>query len=382
MWMGAWGRRLPPSWDGGRCAIPVVTRDGDCIGKILPGRGLYFEQDLKYNGITRNLPNVFERSLVQRFMDKFYQNDRFSIAAAAACVAGLLSPAMVFTSVTSMDDILQAITNGQEQNFEVIKSGTTTTVNGAWFTLARSSGPNPPVITYTAVPGGAALDNSTSGSWGIGIMNPIPTGKKCYLTQFAVQTGANNTGGFLLVDLLVAAGSISTNTTTPTTVNSAALTRFTTGAGVMMTFDITTALGATASNITVSYTNQAGTAGQTTPAQAMTTSGTVQRLQPISVTSPIMQLAAQDYGVRAVASVTMSAAMLAGVIALNLFVPLLFMPGVAGTYYIERDLPQTIDGVLELVQTSGGNTGCTTVFILAGATSSGILDFHMKTVVA
>lgn len=110
----------------------------------------------------------------------------------------------------------------------------------------------------------------------------------------------------------VAPGAQTTNL--PTT----ALTRQTSGVGVMAALEIYTAVGATGTTVAMSYTNQAGTAGQTSIATVFGGTGFRELGRLI-----LMPLAAGDTGVRAVASVTLAASTLtAGNFGVTLFRPL------------------------------------------------------------
>jgi len=182
----------------------------------------------------------------------------------------------------------------------------------------------------------------------------------------------------MLVDTLLAASSINANTTS-NTVNTTALTRYTTGAGVLATMEVTTALGTTASNVTMTYTDQ-DNLSQTTTATAMTTSAIAGRLQPAEV-GPFMRLAAGDTGVRSVQTIAFSAAMGAGS-ALNLYLyyPLHFLPGIASNIYIERDSTVQIDGLTELVEGTDSEIGFLSVFGLPSTTSTGNFAAFIRTV--
>lgn len=126
---------------------------------------------------------------------------------------------------------------------------------------------------------------------------------------------------WILCDRLSHQGGLAGNTTATQTTNlgTAALTRYTDGVGVFGALEIYSAVGTTASTFTVRYTNQAGTAGQTSIANAIgtTTYNTAGRLLPILP-------AAGDYGIRAVASVTLGVTTgTAGNFGVTLFKPLL-----------------------------------------------------------
>jgi hypothetical protein len=110
-------------------------------------------------------------------------------------------------------------------------------------------------------------------------------------------------GYYLIIDRLSHQGGLDGNSALTQTTNlpTAALTRFTSGVGVMIGLTIYTAVGTAGSTITASYTNQAGTSGRTTVAQVfgITANNTAGRLL-------ILPLAAGDTGARSVESVTLA----------------------------------------------------------------------------
>lgn len=367
--LGLQGKNMPPSWDGEGVSIPVCSLDGDYIGRVLPGRGLYLDMDLKAVGITKKLPFVYERSPIQWLKEVLLTG-----FATLGRPAGDRILESEIGAITTYDGIISARANGLGQDISVSKASITTVAN-AWSSLWQATG-FPAAGSYTAIPGGAALNKDTTGAWSFGLSNPTSPSKKYLLTLGFSHATATN--AIILTDLLVGAGGISTNSTSPQTVNSAALTRYPSGAGVMMTFEVTTALGTTSGSITITYTNQNGTGSRSTGAIPLLTSAIVYRLVSVAL-GPYMQLQSGDYGVRSVETVQMSAAMGAGVIALNLYVPLCFIPGIAANFYVERDSTVQIDGITELVTESGGALGCLNVYVFAQSTSTGVGNYFMRT---
>jgi hypothetical protein len=137
------------------------------------------------------------------------------------------------------------------------------------------------------------------------------------------QTTDTGNGTYVLADRLSHQGGLSGIVTTAQTTNlpTAALTRYTTGAGVMAALEIYTAVGNTATTVTASYTNQAGTAGQISTARGF---GARNGGQNQFLALP---LASGDSGVRAVASVTVLATTgTAGNFGVTLFKPLFVVP--------------------------------------------------------
>lgn len=145
------------------------------------------------------------------------------------------------------------------------------------------------------------------------------------LARFQVSTPSATT--WMLCDRLSHQGGLSGTATGAQTTNlpTAALTRGTGGDGVLLGLEVYTQIGASLTTVTASYTNQAGTAAQTT--EAVSFGGTNYR-----EANRIMVLPLQtgDTGVRAVASVTAAATTgTAGNYGVTLFRPLYMFSTVA-----------------------------------------------------
>jgi hypothetical protein len=384
IYLGKLGRTMPPAWDGAKCTSLACGPDGQYFGKVLPGRGLYLAHDLKALGIKKPLPNVYERSPLFRTIEAMdiYGQIRGKVLDAEKSAVKFLSLLNVVTArlvpacaITTYDSIITARANGKYGDVTGTKVTAVTVANG-WHSLYALAG-TPAAGAFTNIPGGSVKDKTDAGAYSLGLTNPTAPDKMYLLT---IGISANQqTNMLILVDLLVAAGNILATTAAAQTVNSVALNRYTTGAGVLATLEITTLMSATAHNLTLnSYTNQAGTAARTTGAQTGLNAGIVGRLDPS--TSLWFQLQSGDYGVRSVEQFTCSAALAAGVYALHLFYPLAFLPGIAANGYVERDSTVQIDGVTELVQTSGNVLGCLTAYLLPSATASGQITTFMRTV--
>ena len=127
-----------------------------------------------------------------------------------------------------------------------------------------------------ATPTSAAIpDNTTTG----GLKQASNTsGYEKFLYQFCM--GGLYPGSFIVYDRLMHCGGLSGTVTTAQTVQgspaSVSLTRYNTNStcvGNMIMVEIYTGIGATARTITASYTNQAGTANQTTVATTIGSTG-------------------------------------------------------------------------------------------------------------
>ena len=105
----------------------------------------------------------------------------------------------------------------------------------------------------------------------IGPIPAVSTGRLTFLggrfSFIPTSTGGGGAAG-IMIDLLNISGGLSGTVTTPQTTNlpTAALTRYTSGEGVMAGIIIFSTVGTTSTTITISYTNQAGTSGRTSTA--------------------------------------------------------------------------------------------------------------------
>jgi len=211
----------------------------------------------------------------------------------------------------------KALITSPAQVIPLSKNGPVTTIGRlmSFWLSATDAG----VAPTTAV----APDKSTAGALA-GFLN--------YGTQYVAQIEAASLGGrqhyLILVDRLSHQGGLSGTSTSAQTTNlpTAALTRYTDGVGVMAALEIYTQIGTTGVTFTASYTNQAGTSGQTSQAVGIGASNAreASRLFPFS-------LAAGDSGVQAVASVTLSLSTgTTGNFGVTLFKPLLAVPFIGG----------------------------------------------------
>lgn len=156
-------------------------------------------------------------------------------------------------------------------------------------------------------------------------------------------------GSLLFYDRLTQQGGLSGTveaTAQTTNLPTAALTRYTSGAGVFAALEIYTAIGTTATTATVSYTNSSGTSGRTSA--TLTFGGSSDRNVGSVVPLPMQ---AGDNGVRSVESVTLAATTgTAGNFGVTLLKPLLSVPtsniARASVFDTVRDLGAMLEPVL------------------------------------
>lgn len=183
---------------------------------------------------------------------------------------------------------------GAQRDINGINVATLTTVAGRWYDLWTVT-PPVGVAPTTAV----APTRTTAGA--LGQENPAGGSQKSLI---GARFSALNPGNYLMIDRVSHSGGLSGTVTTPQTTNlpTAALTRYTDGVGVMLGLTIYSQVGTTATTVTASYTNQAGTSGRTTAAVVFGSTGFREAGRMI-----LLPLQAGDTGVRAVASVTVLA---------------------------------------------------------------------------
>jgi len=375
--LGRMARAMPPAWDGAAISHLLAGPGGEYLGRMLPGRGVYVLQDPATLGLRKLPPFVFPSSPVKRLINMIADPDAGDHDAERVALRLFETVARIAGgAVTTYDDIIAGRAAGKANDIVFAKASVSTS-SDQWEALFRAAG-QPGAGSYTGIPGGAAHKRTDNGALSLGLWDPTGGDAK-YLLTF----GYGSSSAFdmiMLADLLVACGAILATTAADQTVNSTALTRYTTGAGVMACLDVTTALSNTAHTIRLkSYTDQGGTGGADTGAINSVAAAADGRVLP-NVAGPFFHLAAGDYGLRSVETFACGTALVAGAFALNLYFPLCYVPGVAADAYVERDSTIQIDGITELVMTGGGELGCLVLYGLPGGSATGELTGFIRTV--
>lgn len=355
---------MPPSWDAGKDMLHIAAGSDMALrlARGLPGKGLVLDGSLRDLGITKPIPHVFDRSLVERAIDLTRGHERVAIAAVAALCAlksGVSElPILVAGAIGSYNDILASRAAGKVEELVLPKTGASIPyANPQWSHYFSATGWQG-AFAFTAALGASAPNNSTNGSLLFGFTNPTG-GDKAYLLGIGFLPNSMNVWNtYQLTDVLYECGGISATTTSPQTLGTAALTRYTTGLGVQATLTPITAFSATATTATITYTNSAGTGSRsgTIAHVNLFGFGSVDRLIPAG--RPYMTMQSGDVGIQSVSSLSFSVALAAGVGGLFLHKPLALFPGVAADIYAERDMANSLDGLMELVTTAGGDMGC------------------------
>jgi len=157
---------------------------------------------------------------------------------------------------------------------------------------------NPTPATPTT---SVALDKNSAQS-----ISPIPAVSTGRLTMLGarISTSTYGAAAMMVVDLLNVSGGLNGTLTTAQTTNlpTAALTRYTSGEGVMAGIVVYTIIGTTQTTVTISYTNSSGVSGRIST--ATTLGGGFYREVGILIPIPLQ---GADKGIRSIESVTLAA---------------------------------------------------------------------------
>ena len=281
---------------------------------------------------------------------------------------------------SSVDDLLSEITSGKFVRNDWNKiTGAAAYTAGRWYDMSGLGGT--PVANAWA---GTALawktcDESTgNGTQIFGMQNGgnVSTDTKHILNVSAVTGVATGVPSYLmLVDLQGYWPGITNNSLSAQTLTGTPTLRYTNGAGCRLYWVQTATAGATAQNIAVSYTDQAGNTGNTLPVTvAMTASAIVPHISHSGTAAnnygPFLPLAGGDSGVQNVATVTFSAAN-TGTGALCLARPLLTLPLTTVSVAAERDLLNQIPSLPRVM-----DGACLTWLLFAGAAVAASTNFY------
>lgn len=221
-------------------------------------------------------------------------------------------------AIQSIDQLVTALSSGQVTRYEFNKiTGGSAYAAGRWYDFSMLGGsPIANAWAGTALAWTACTEAAGNGTQIFGMPHggDVSASIKHLLNLNAWSTAATGVPGTLmLVDLQGYWPGISNNTTSAQTLTGTPSPRYTNGAGCRLYWVQTSAAGATAQNIALSYTDQSGNTGNTLPVTvAMTASGIAGHLSHSGTAAnnygPFLPLASGDSGVRNVATVTFSAA--------------------------------------------------------------------------
>jgi hypothetical protein len=280
---------------------------------------------------------------------------------------------------SSMDDLVNEITSGKFNRNDWNKlTGAAAYTAGRWYDFSGLAGtPVANAFAGTALAWRTCDELTGNGTeiFGLPHGGTVSPDTKHVLNVSAITGVATGVPGqLMLCDLQGYWPGISNNTTSPQTLTGTPSLRYTNGEGCRLFWAQRTTAGATAQNISVSYSNTTPTSGRTLPVTvAMTASAIVPHISHSGTAAnnygPFLPLASGDTGVSTVATVTFSAAN-TGTGALCLVKPLLTLPLTTVSVAAERDLlnqlpslPRVMDGAcLTWLYFAGANTVASTNF--------------------
>ena len=260
-------------------------------------------------------------------------------------------------AIQSLDTLVSALSAGRTARYAWNKiTGAAAYALGRGYDLSALNGlPVANAFPGTALTWRGCDEASGNGSQIFGIPHGgnVSPNKKHLLNMNAWSTAATGVPGTLmLVDLQGYWPGISNNTTAAQTLLGTPALRYADGAGCRLYQVQTAAAGATAQNLALSYTDQAGNAGNVMPVTvAETASAIVGHINHSGTAAnnygPFLPLAGGDTGVQNVASVTMSAAN-TGTFALCLARPLAQITLSVAGLMTEKDLLNQIPSLPEI----------------------------------
>jgi hypothetical protein len=281
---------------------------------------------------------------------------------------------------TSQDDFINEVTvNGKFNRCDWNKiTGGSAYTAGRWYDFSGLNGyPVANAFAGTALTWTTCTETTGNGTQIFGLPHGgnVSTDTKHILNVAALTGVATGVPGVLmLVDMQGYWPGISNNSAVAQTLTGTPTLRYTNGEGLRLFQVQTAAAGATAQNMALSYTDQAGNTGNTLPVTvAMTASAIAGHVSHSGTAAnnygPFLPLASGDTGVRNVASVTMSAAN-TGTFALVLCRPLAQITLSVVGLMTEKDLLNQIPSLPEIK-----DGACLTWLYGAGAATAASTTF-------
>lgn len=282
---------------------------------------------------------------------------------------------------TSIDDLVNSITSGKFNRNDWNKiTGAAAYTAGRWYDLSALGGT--PIanawagtsLTYT--PCDESTGNGTQ-IFGMRHGGNVSSETKHLLNASAITGVATGVPSqLMLVDMCGYWPGINMNTLSVQNLSGTPTLRYSNGVGVRAGLVIVTSSGASAHNLAISYTDQDGNTGQTLPVTVSCTASAITPHITHSGTAannygPFLPLASGDYGIRNVASVTLSAASGSGTAALVLYKPIMTIPLTTVSVASERDF---LNQIPSLPQIQDG--ACLTWLLFTGAAVAASTNFY------
>lgn len=231
-------------------------------------------------------------------------------------------------AIQSVDNLIASLASSKEYQYVWQKTFASVTMAASrWYDMSPYVGS--PVANAWSGTSLACQNVTDATGFGIPHGGNVSPAVKHLLTQSVLTSNTSAVPGFLIIqDMQCYWPGINMNTNATQTLTGTPSLRYANGEGCRLYLVITSTAGATAHNLAISYTNQAGTTGRAFPVTvSCLASAVVSHLTTSAYTyTPHLPLASGDSGIQNVASVTLSAASGAGTAALVLARPLAYIP--------------------------------------------------------
>lgn len=284
-------------------------------------------------------------------------------------------------AITSLDNLISSISSGKSLRMDWNKiTGAAAYAAGRWYDMSALAGtPIANAWAGTALNWVTCTETTGNGTQIFGVQNGgnVSTDIKHMINAAAVTAVATGVPcQLMLVDMQGYYPGINMNSSSLQTMVGTPTLRYTDGVGVRASLVITSTTGATAHNLSVSYTNSASTAGRTLPVTVSCTASAITPHITHSGTAannygPFLPLASGDVGIKSVQSVQLSAASLAGTAALVLYKPLLTIPLTTVSVTSERDFLNQIPSMPVIK-----DGACLTWLLFTGAAVAASTNFY------
>lgn len=246
--------------------------------------------------------------------------------------------ATMHTGFSSLSDLIaEATTGGKKQVLSFMKNGVAAPAAGASQITWRLPGLPSAGANSAAPPGGTAFTRASAGA--LAQVNPTAPDTLHFINAWMASSVAQSTS-LLLIDYLWAAN-FAYNTAAAQAATGVP-TRYTTAAlapGNFLGGNVTTALGATAANLTLTYVDDQGNAAEAGAAQAVRVSSAVDT-SPFTAPDWFYKLNAGDRGVQKLTNFQLSASMGAGQVDRFIAHPIAILPGIN-----VANQPMFVDGI-------------------------------------
>jgi hypothetical protein len=282
---------------------------------------------------------------------------------------------------TSIDDLVNSITSGKFNRIDFNKiTGGAAYAAGRWYDMSPLAGtPIANAWAGTALNWVTCDESAGNGTQIFGMRHggDVTPDTKHVLNGSAITSVTTGVPAqLMLVDMQGYYPGINMNSATAQNMVGTPTLRYTNGEGVRAYLVITATAGATAHNIAMSYTDQAGNTGNTLPVTVSCTASAIVPHITHSGTAannygPFLPLASGDTGIRSVQSVTISAASGSGTAALVLAKPLLTIPLTTASVASERDFLNQLPSLPEVK-----DGACLTWLYFAGAATAANTNFY------